>query len=201
MCGRIHGTQDGKLIWNVTYPDPWAFGAELAPTQDYPIIRKKPDTDDLEALLARWGLIPEHCQGEEDLKKYKTTFNARSETAHQKPTFRKAFQRQRCVVPVQGFYEWAKDGKKKTKVEFTSVTGGPLILAGLWDHWMGPQGLIHSFSILTCDAGQFMQPYHERQPVILGQKAARQWLDRGTTDQLQRLLVPCPDSWLQANPC
>lgn len=202
MCGRINGNSSNEFIWNIKYQDPWNFSNELAPTQDYPIIRRRPGTDEFEAILARWGLIPEHCQSEEDVKqKYKSTFNARSETAHRLPTFKKAFQRQRCLVQIASFYEWPKVEKSKVKMEFSSSTGGPLILAGIWDYWQGPQGLVHSFSILTCDAGQFMRPYHDRQPILLGQKAAQFWLEDRPQAELQKLLVPCPDRWLKVTPC
>ncbi|GGJ59031.1 SOS response-associated peptidase [Deinococcus roseus] len=201
MCGRINGISDGNLIWNIKYHDTWNFSGELAPTQQYPIIRKKPGSIDLETILARWGLIPEHCQGEEDLQKYKSTFNARSETAHRLPTFRKAFQRQRSVIEVSGFYEWQKNGKSKTKLHIHSSTGGPLILAGLWDFWQGPQGLIHSFTLLTCASGPLVQKFHDRQPVILGQAGAKRWLEDQPQTELQKLLIPCPDRWLTVTPC
>ncbi|GEM49789.1 SOS response-associated peptidase [Deinococcus cellulosilyticus] len=196
MCGRINGSTDGNFIWEVTYPDPWTFSGELRPSDPYPIIRKRPGTDELEALSARWGLIPSFCKGEEDLKKFKHTFNARSETAHTLPSFRKPFQSQRCLIEISGFYEFELVGKRKMPVLFSSATGGPLILAGLWDYWQSREGLVHSFTILTCTPCPAVAPFHDRMPCVLGRQGAEHWLQNRSISQLQTLLKPCPASWL-----
>ncbi|GEM48369.1 SOS response-associated peptidase [Deinococcus cellulosilyticus] len=200
MCGRITGHHDGHFIWNIKYHGPWNFARELRPTEPYPIIRKRPGTDELEALSARWGLIPSFCQGEEDLKKFKLTFNARSETAHTLPSYRRPFQTQRCLVQISNFVEWKRDGKRKEKFLFSSASGGPLIVAGLWDFWMGKEGLVHSFTLLTCPPNKTVSSFHDRMPVILGQASAREWLEQRTVTQLQTLLRPCPSSWLTVTP-
>lgn len=196
MCGRISGNHDGNFVWNVKYQGSWEFSGELRPTEHYPIIRKRPGTDELEAISARWGLIPSFCKGEDDLKKFRLTFNARSETAHALPSYRRPFQSQRCVVQLSGFYEFEKVGNRKMPVLFSSSTGGPLILAGLWDYWQSREGLVHSFTILTCNPCTAVAPFHDRMPCVLGRQGAEHWLQNRSISQLQTLLKPCPSSWL-----
>ena len=155
------------------------------------------------ALPARWGLIPSWSK---DDKIAQHTFNARGETVAEKPSFRAAFKRRRCIVPVSAFFEWrAIPGeKKKQKLRFTSPEQHPLALAGLWEHWQRPDTgeTVESYTIITTTANDFMAPIHDRMPVILGKSDWDAWLDPETGNPLllQSMLAPCPDEWLECAP-
>jgi putative SOS response-associated peptidase YedK len=134
------------------------------------------------------------------------TFNARGETVADKPSFRAAFKRRRCIVPASAFFEWrAIPGeKKKQKLRFTSPEEHPLALAGLWEHWKRPETgeMVETYTVITTEANAFMAPIHDRMPVILGERDWDAWLDPDTGNPLllQSMLAPCPDDWLECAP-
>jgi putative SOS response-associated peptidase YedK len=130
-------------------------------------------------------------------------FNARSETVAEKRAFAEAFARRRCLVPVDGFYEWRKRGQQRDPFYFSAADGHLLALAGLWERWEYPGGqVIESCSVLTCPASALMRPIHHRMPVILPATAHDRWLDPGTAEpgELQALLRPAPEKVLQRWP-
>ena len=131
--------------------------------------------------------------------------NARSETAASKPSFRAAFRKRRCVVPVDGFYEWRKvAGGPKQPIQFRVGDGGVFGLAGLWEHWTSPAGdAVETFTILTTEANELVAPVHDRMPVILPREAHRAWLDPEAHDpaMIQPLLVPFPASRMELDMC
>jgi putative SOS response-associated peptidase YedK len=143
-----------------------------APTQRLPIVR----VGDGRRLLrpARWGLLPAWARDE---KTGSNLLNARSETAFEKPAFRDSLQKRRCLVPVDGFYEWKTDGKSKQPYLFSFANDRPFTLAGLWSTWNGPAGVVESFAILTTTANELLRPLHDRMPVILEEKQYDEWLD------------------------
>lgn len=112
------------------------------------------------------------------------TFNARAESVAEKPSFRAAFKRRRCIVPVSAFFEWrAIPGeRKKQKLRFASPEEHPLALAGLWKHWTRPETGegVESYTVITTGANAFMAPIHERMPVILGERDWDAWLPSST---------------------
>lgn len=179
--------------------EPEAFtNPDVRPTNRAPIIRNLDGqrvTD-----LARWGLIPSWSK---DDKIAQHTFNARAETLAEKPSFRAAFKRRRCIVPVSAFYEWrAIPGeKKKQKLRFSSPDGNPLAIAGLWEHWMRPETgeMIDTYTVITTKANEFMAPIHDRMPVILGKTDWAAWLEPTVDNRLllESMLQPCPDDWLE----
>jgi putative SOS response-associated peptidase YedK len=169
----------------------------IAPTQPVPIVRQAAAR---EMVLARWGLVPSWAS---DLSIGYKLINARSETAASKPSFRSAFKQRRCLVVADGFYEWEKAGKHKQPFHIRMKDDGPFAFAGLWERWQEPGGEpVESFTILTTEANGLMKPLHDRMPVILAPWDYDRWIDSKSRDveELQALLVPCPDEWLTATP-
>ena len=142
-----------------------------------------------------WGLIP---SWEKDTAKARRHFNARSETAAEKPSFRSAFKNRRCVILADGFYEWKTQGKSKQPFHITREDDGPLWMAGLWESDGSDNGPGDNCTILTTAANEFMASLHHRMPVILRSDDIPMWIDEGfaDSDQLQSLLKPCDNSLL-----
>jgi len=190
MCGRYAIYS----LFGETYFDGLDLTEELkafynvCPTQDAPIVRAKENADGLRADLARWGLVPSWA---DDPKIGARMINARAETAATKPSFRAAFERRRCLVPANGFYEWQRRGGGKVPHYVTRADGAALAFAGLWERWRE----LESFTILTTDANAEMQPVHDRMPVVLDPRDYDTWL-AGPSDADAELLGPCPDGTL-----
>jgi len=175
----------------------------IAPTQDVPVVA----TDDRGRRmgLLRWGLIPSWSK---DSGVGSRMINARSETAAEKPSFRSAFRRRRCLVPADGFYEWERhgdhEGKKGARaphwIHFSSRE--PFAFAGLWERWDAPEGPpLFTFTILTTDAAPEVAHIHPRMPVILLPQDRDVWLDPGTeVPKLKTLLRPLPGHLLRTRP-
>ena len=128
--------------------------------------------------------------------------NARSETAAQKPTFGKALQERRCLIPTTGFYEWRSEGDQKQPYFFRRPDGAPFVFAGIGDFYATEGGIAPACAILTTSASAFMRRFHDRMPVILQESAWDLWLDRSVTDTaaVTDLLKPAPDDLLVAVP-
>jgi putative SOS response-associated peptidase YedK len=114
-----------------------------------------------------------------------STINAKAETVTTQPTWRRPFERRRCLVPVDGFYEWkALDGKRKQPFAFAMQSGKPFAFAGLWDAWKQPDGgWLQSFAIITTDPNELTATVHNRMPVILKPSDYDRWLARDETDR------------------
>ena len=204
MCGRYDLNESPQILalYFRLFAEPPTFrNADVRPSNTAPIIRLH--EGQRLALPARWGLIPSWSK---DDKIAQHTFNARAETVAEKPSFRAAFKRRRCIVPVSAFVEWrAIPGeKKKQKLRFASPEQHPLALAGLWEHWQRLETgeSVETYTIITTTANDFMAPIHDRMPVILGQGDWDAWLDQATGNPLllQSMLAPCPDDWLECVP-
>ncbi len=172
----------------------------IAPTQTVITIRAQTEDQRCEVVPMRWGLIP-------SWSKFLTgppLFNARSETVAEKPSFRTAFRRRRCLIPVDGFYEWQVLSSKQKQPQYITLrTGQPFAFAGLWESWQPPDGSrVESCTILTTAANSFMQPIHDRMPVILSPEEYAPWLDPELTDpeQLLPMLDQYPADELTAYP-
>jgi len=127
-----------------------------------------------------WGLVPSWAKDKTMAVKL---INARAETLVDKPSFRTAFKRHRCLILADGFYEWKADGPHKQPWYFTLSTGGPFAFAGLWDTWKGKEdAAYHSCTIITTAADESIQPVHHRMPVILTPEVHAQWLDPQNQD-------------------
>jgi len=138
----------------------------------------------------RWGLIPFWAN---DPAIGNKLINAKSETAHQKPSFREAFKKRRCLVISDGFFEWKKWGKDKVP-HYIMLPGHQLFaMAGLWETWKNDEGEpIHTFTILTTEPNETMQSIHHRMPVILPEKEEMLWLESDDPKELQSIMKPYP---------
>lgn len=144
----------------------------VAPTQQVLAIRAAVETGMREPVLLRWGLIPSWAK---DPSIGSRMINARAETVGTKPGFRQAFAKRRCLVVADGFYEWRKVGAKKQPYFMHRRDDRPFAFAGLWECW--GQEKIETCTIVTMAANAFMQPLHERMPVILPEYEYGAWLD------------------------
>lgn len=156
---------------------------------------------------AHWGLIPFWVQDEEKAMELRThTLNAQSETAAQKPSFRKAFKTGRCLVPASGYFEWHHKGKLKYPFYISRADGLPFAMAGISDSWLNKETgeLVLSFSVLTVPANQLLSRVHntkKRMPLILHPEDEKHWIDPKTDSHLlQSLLMPFPEESLVAHP-
>ncbi|MGB7264228.1 MAG: SOS response-associated peptidase [Terracidiphilus sp.] len=188
MCGRFarRSTREVLADWfGVDLEDlpPFAPSYNIAPQSVQPIVRLGRDTGDREFALMRWGLVPFWAR---DAKIGYSTINARAEEAAAKPAFREALRKRRCLVPADAFYEWEhSDPKNKRPFAFALRSGQPYAFAGIWESWRPKEGQpIETFSILTTDANQVVEPIHNRMPVILDPKDYDRWLEPATIERL-----------------
>ena len=189
MCSRYFLDADGRIIaytFQVPVHDRIRRRYNIAPTQLAPIVRAKAGAP-REVELLRWGLVPFWAK---DLAVGTRAINARSETAAEKPTFREAFKRRRCLVPASGFFEWTGVPGSKQPHALT-VPGRELIaFAGLWESWRPPEGeAVETFTILTTEANAAVAPLHDRMPVVLEEAAYETWL-HAPVDAALALLRP-----------
>jgi putative SOS response-associated peptidase YedK len=176
MCGRYSlASADTRFRKRFGYQETsqLALRYNIAPTQDAAVVLMEREGPQLTSL--RWGLIPFWAKDESIGNKL---INARSETLAEKPAFRTAFTRRRCLVLADGFYEWARDGTGRQPVRIVMADREPFAFAGLWDRWKRADGTeLRTFSIITTDANQLLSPVHNRMPVILDERDWDQWLD------------------------
>jgi putative SOS response-associated peptidase YedK len=207
VCGRYTLTLPlSNLVDAFDVPPPefeYRPRYNIAPTQDAPVVAR--DERGQRMGLLRWGLIPSWSK---DPGVGNRMINARSETAAKKPSFRSAFQRRRCLVPADGFYEWKKQeapegGKGKRIPHWIHLASEePFAFAGLWERWDDPRGSsLFTFTILTTDAAPGIAHIHPRMPVILSRPQREVWLDPDADlEALQALLRSPGGDSLQARP-
>lgn len=198
MCGRYTLTTKpndlAKAFGLDATPEDLAPRYNIAPSQWVPVIT---DTRPRRLEAFRWGLVPSWAK---DPSIGHRMINARAETVAEKPSFRSAFRRRRCLIPADGFYEWRRDGKRKTPICIRRSDGAPFAFAGLWETWKPTSGeALHSCTIITTEPNALMATIHDRMPVILAPETYDLWLDSTIDDRdlLRGLLSPCPDSWLK----
>jgi putative SOS response-associated peptidase YedK len=171
----------------------------IAPTNEVPVVRQRRRPEGERTLqMLRWGLV---APWEKDLSSGARCINARSETLLDKPTFRKPFERRRCIVPADGFYEWPKDGKERVPHLVRRADGEILAFAGLWERWWPDQAdrdrYVDTFAIVTTEAVGRLRAVHDRKPVILDPADYAAWLDPDADPAaLRRLFLPAPDDRL-----
>ncbi len=166
----------------------------VAPTQEVAAILAENGGRRLEML--RWGLVPSWA---DDPGIGARMINARSETAPEKPSFRGAFRRRRCLIPADGFYEWKREEGGKQPYYIHMNDGRPFAFAGLWESWN--DGEIRSCTILTTSANELVGEVHERMPVILPAEERDAWLDpEAEREELASLLRPYPGDDLETFP-
>ncbi len=194
MCGRFsqfHSWQEVHAYLNI-------FGAarnlparyNIAPTQDAAVVRQGAEGRDLDFL--RWGLVPSWAK---DSSMAARLINARAETVAEKPSFRNAFSKRRCLVPTDGFYEWRGAKGAKQPYRILSPDRGVFAFAGLWERWEKGDGEpLESFTIITTEANGKLAPLHARMPVILDPADFERWLSPDlAANDAQALLRPAPD--------
>lgn len=195
MCGRFTLTLDPDIVQQAfdltAMPQAAAPRYNIAPTQ--PVLALT-NEGTREATMLRWGLIPSWAK---DPKIGNRMINARAETLAEKPSFRAAFRKRRCVIFADGFYEWQKTSDGKVPLYIRLDDGAPFALAGLWEVWREPESdeWLRTCTIVTTRPNEFMQPIHNRMPVILPRAALDHWLTPDEVDpaELQPLLVPWAD--------
>lgn len=202
MCGRFTQAQIAELdreIFKLLEVPALEPKYNIAPTEDAAVIRERAEGGRSLDLL-RWGLIPSWA---DDPSIGNRLINARAESVTQKAAFRDAFHARRCLVPVDGFYEWEKTPQGRQPY-YIRVRGGEVYaLAGLWEHSESREtGPIESFTIVTTDSNELVRPIHDRMPVILPQEAYDAWLDPANQDirGLKGLLRPFPGDEMDMYP-
>ena len=153
----------------------------IAPTQAAPVIIQRKNSE-REVVAMRWGFVPTWSKGPDN--RY-SMFNARAETVHEKPAYRAAFEKRRCLVPVDGFYEWRRSSRTKIPYRISLIDECLFAFAGLWEHWEGSDGsFIDSFTIITTPANSLISRIHDRMPVIMPLEVHTEWLSRSGAEQL-----------------
>lgn len=201
MCGRFFLQRDPAglaLYFDTRNPTPnHAPSWNVAPTQDSLVIRRHPESGERHLNALRWGLVTHWAKDSKDAAKL---MNARSEGVAEKPSFREAFSKRRCIVPMDGFYEWRKseDGAKHAHA-VALANGEPMAVAGLWENWKSPDGIwLRTFTVITTESAGRQALIHQRMPVILAPETWDAWLGAEPAEpaDLLELLVPCPDEEL-----
>lgn len=201
MCGRYTVTSAPEAIRALfRYEERPNFPPRynIAPTQPIAIVRLMDGKRQF--VLMRWGLLPSWVK---DPKTFTLLINARGESVCDKPAFRAAMKRRRCLIPADGFYEWKAVGGRKQPYYVRAKSGEPLAFAGLWETWTGPNGEeLDTAAIVTTDANRILMPIHDRMPVIVPRDAFDLWLDTDHVDArtAAAILQPAPDDLLEAYP-
>jgi len=192
MCGRFVLVTDltkiaGKYGIQKASPD-FQPNWNVRPGQIVPAVISRGGQNIIENFL--WGLIPSWVK---DPAIGHKLINARAETIGEKPSFRAAFAKRRCLIVADGFYEWKQDGKKKVPLYFYLKSGDFFGLAGLYETWMSGKKLLSTCTIITTDANGLIKPFHPRMPVIVPEEQEQKWLSEDAdTNALRAVLKPYP---------
>jgi putative SOS response-associated peptidase YedK len=196
MCGRVRLSSDVseiKLVFSIPphRPTPnFAPTWNAAPTDLLPVVRYDRKAGERSLDLLRWGLIPHWAK---DINVGFANINAKAEGIENRPAFRDAFQRRRCLVSVDNFYEWKKTATGKQPYAVALADRGLMALAGLWENWRSPAGeWVRSFAIVTTEPNALCAELHNRMPVVLGRETWPAWLGEEPADarQLKAMLAP-----------
>jgi putative SOS response-associated peptidase YedK len=206
MCGRVRLSSDVseiKLVFSIPphRPTPnFAPSWNAAPTDQLPIVRFDKRAREHSLDLARWGLVP-FCA--KDINVGFANINAKAEGIENRPAFREAFQRRRCLVPVDNFYDWKKTATGKQPYAVALADRRLMALAGLWENWRSPAGeWIRSFAVMTTTPNKLCAELHNRMPVVLQPETWPQWLGEEPADppRLKALLAPYPSEEMTCLP-
>lgn len=203
MCGRSSLTKTEKELeerFNSTFysedlerynPLP---NFNVAPSHHHPVIT---NMDPNHFMPLRWGLIPFWAKDERIAYKM---INARLETITEKPAYRNAVEKRRCIIPFDGFYEWKRDGKQKIPYRICTTNTEIFSVAGIWEQWKSPSGEdVFSFSVITRSPNEMMEKIHDRMPAILLPEQERLWINNElNTDEALSLLEPYPSEFMEA---
>ena len=203
MCGRFTQTASPEVIaeqFKITNPPLFTPRYNIAPSQPIAAIRIDPDRATRTLVMLRWGLIPSWAK---DPKIGNQCINAKAETVAEKPSFRSAFKKRRCLVVATGFYEWQVQGMRKQPMWIGLKSTQPFAFAGLWEQWKPAEGEPReTCTIITTEPNDLIRPIHNRMPVILSPTSYDQWLDLSFqhVEPLKALLRPYPSEELTAYP-
>jgi putative SOS response-associated peptidase YedK len=199
MCGRFVSPEERAIerafeLGRRDNPNPFARRYNVFPTDTIPFLRQPSNSDRLELAMGRWGMVPHWWK---EAKPPKTSFNARLEEAADRPMWRDAFARARCLIPAEGWYEWGEVERvdpstgeiQKAKQPYfvRAKDTGMFCFAGLAAYWKDPKTgeALRSCAILTAQAEGALAGIHDRVPVVLSESAHAQWLSRGLVDPRQ----------------
>jgi putative SOS response-associated peptidase YedK len=198
MCGRVRLSSDVseiRLVFSIppdrplpNFPPSW----NVAPTDTLPIVRLDTKAGQRSLDMLRWGLVPYWAK---DINVGFANINAKAEGIENKPAFRKAFERRRCLVPVDNFYEWKKTERGKQPYAIALADRGIMALAGLWENWHSPAGeWIRTFAIITTTPNELCAELHNRMPVVLKPDVWPAWLgeEPASVPDLKAMLAPYP---------
>ena len=198
MCGRYtltkaHPELEGRFDFKASGFD-WVPRYNIAPTQPVLTVLNNGGRN---IELLQWGLVPSWSN---DPSIGRRMINARAETVSEKPSFRVALRRRRCLILADGYYEWEKVADRRSPMYVRLKSGEAFAFAGLWDVWRSPSAeLVRSCTIITTAANALMEPIHDRMPAILSRQAEHTWLDPRVEEPLElaRLLVPYPEDEME----
>lgn len=198
MCGRYSLSSDGEALveeFGVNDLAAWSPRFNIAPSQAVPVLVRNGEA--LEATSFYWGLVPAWAK---DRKMQSRLINARAESVAEKPSFRSAFRRRRCLVLANGYYEWVKRNNEKQPYYIHLQSHRPFAFAGLWEKWLDENGTPYlSCSIITCAANERLTALHQRMPVVLPKSTHATWLQSETDRQtLIDLLKPAANDAFNA---
>ncbi len=199
MCGRYSLIADlGELARQFEFDGDWLTfesAYNIAPTQE---VLTVVGGDARRGGFMRWGLIPHWAKNASIGSRM---INARAETVAEKPVFRDALRRRRCLVLADGFYEWQRTGGARRPMRVVMRSGEPFAFAGLWSVWTDPDGkAVPSCTIITTAANDLLRPIHDRMPVVLPKNLEELWLDPSVEDAstLTSIMAPYPADALEA---
>jgi putative SOS response-associated peptidase YedK len=214
MCGRFRLSKTDKEVmkqFGVEIDPDYSPRYNISPSQQVRVMKLADDsgaarsaTVAMQMHIQRWGLVPHWAK---DVKIGYKMINARSETILEKPSFRTAFKKRRCLIPADGFYEWKKDGDSNSKAKqpfhFGMKDDSLFAFAGIWEQWKAPEGaVLETCAILTTSPNELVADVHDRMPVILPASQYALWLtaEAERVERLQELLVPYPAEEMKKYP-
>ncbi len=195
MCGRFQLTASPEEIaehFQLSRLPKYQPSYNIAPARKILCIVELDDKS-LKAVNLFWGLVPSWSK---DAKNSHHLINARAETIREKPSFRAAFQKRRCLIVAQGFYEWQKQESGKRAFHIQRQDHQLFAFAGVWEHWQQEQQTLYSCSVITTEATELMQSIHDRMPVILPYDHYGDWLDKSSSVDQSFMLL---DNWAYTN--
>jgi putative SOS response-associated peptidase YedK len=199
MCGRyliISAPEAIRMIAGYFEQPNFPPRYNVAPTDPVPVV--VPDGAVRRFKLMRWGLLPSWVK---DPKAFTLLINGRAESANEKPAFKNAMRRRRCLIPADGFYEWKVEGRVKRPFVVRPRDRQPVMFAGLWETWTGPNGEeLDTVAVLTVEANASLRSIHHRMPVILAREAFAPWLDCSAVNEREAMqfLKAAPDDLMEA---
>lgn len=203
MCARYSiGFTEKQVrdLFNLDPEEPVELRYNVAPTQDVPAVIEGREDHKRHFESFKWGLVPYWA---DDLKIAQKLINARSETLFERPSFREAARKRRCLIPAAGFYEWRTEGKKKQPYFFRLKSGAPMAFAGLYEtKRLEGDARLRTCTIVTTDPNDLVRPFHDRMPAVVRPEDFDQWLSReiGEPKALLPILVPFPEDQMECFP-